>query len=236
MVSSLWLTFAAVNTAASPSYEGCGESNETCKPPVYVEINGRIVQKKEVADFSSSANTDGDKREFHIGCLWTYRTMSQLCHGSECHSSEILAHDYQRKLWAYFNGDKDAEPPLDEAHWVSFMDRDGERDQMLGMLESCPGMLITSLYVVATSFAFTMPNEAEKWAQRAQEFQVYLLSEHGISGEEFDLMLDTWPVEAAMAEYQFAVEEASKLAARPGQRRSNDARSLPEPHGPQSAR
>ena len=40
------------------------------------------------------------------GCHWTSRLKMELCGGDGCHESEILAFDFQRRAWEYYEAGK----------------------------------------------------------------------------------------------------------------------------------
>lgn len=43
-----------------------------------------------------------DRRESEKGCHWTARLKMELCGGDGCHESEILAFDFQRRAWEFY--------------------------------------------------------------------------------------------------------------------------------------
>ena len=57
-----------------------------------------------VPDMSESEDVPmAERSESEIGCHWTSRLKLQLCGGDgECHDGEILAFDFQRRAWAYY--------------------------------------------------------------------------------------------------------------------------------------
>lgn len=60
-----------------------------------------------VPDMSSSEEVpQEDRRESEKGCHWTSRLKMELCGGDGCHESEILAFDFQRRAWEYYEAGK----------------------------------------------------------------------------------------------------------------------------------
>eukprot|EP00913_Durusdinium_trenchii_P029067 g27254.t2 len=78
-----------------------------------------------------------DRRESEKGCHWTARLKMEMCGQDGCHESEILAFDFQRRLWDFYEG-KSSAPPLEEASLIKSM----PFDELHGAFQLCPGMVL----------------------------------------------------------------------------------------------
>lgn len=64
----------------------------TMIPSIGVHFLGRCLQEVP----------QEDRRESEKGCHWTARLKMELCGGDGCHESEILAFDFQRRAWEFY--------------------------------------------------------------------------------------------------------------------------------------
>eukprot|EP00439_Symbiodinium_sp_Y106_P032975 s4970_g3.t4 len=140
-----------------------------------------------VPDMSTSeAVPQADRRESEKGCHWTSRLKFELCGEDNCHESEILAFDFQRKSWDFYEGRSTA-PPLEEAAFIMSM----PLEEMHGAFELCPGMVITGLLLAAEAMLFSMPPSDRNPLQEAKGYLQFLFSS---SREEYDTLISMWPV------------------------------------------
>ncbi|OLQ09405.1 hypothetical protein AK812_SmicGene7003 [Symbiodinium microadriaticum] len=104
----------------------------------FVLHGDEVVFTTSVDDTSAGSDTDSDIKgdeEFFHGCLWTYRQQVSLCQGGSCGEAEILAHDFQRHLLAFYtNRSGTAPPPLEAASWLVLATSPEQRREEHGTL------------------------------------------------------------------------------------------------------
>ncbi|CAJ1374768.1 unnamed protein product [Effrenium voratum] len=157
-----------------------------------VRNGSAIVFTTSVDDTSSGSDTDADitgDEEFFRGCLWTYRQQVSLCQGGACGEAEIMAHDLQRQLLAFY-AERRRAPPLEEAAWLAL----GSPEQRREIFDSCPGLLISVLFLMAE--ALDSVGQGAAYAREAQQLAAQAPE------EEFEMMLTMFPVREAWAGYQ----------------------------------
>merc|ERR1719401_2368402 len=152
-----------------------------------------VVFTTSVADTSEGSDTDNDVQgdeEFFHGCLWTFRQQLGMCEGGSCGDAEIMAHDLQRRLLAFYSDRlATAAPPLEEAAWLVLGTRQEQRRELA---ESCPGLMVTALLFVAEVLAFT--GDGENYAQEAEMHAAVVQQ---TSPAQFQTMLEMFPVQQA---------------------------------------
>jgi len=171
-----------------------------------------------VPDISESESVPHDeRRESEVGCHWTARLKLQLCSGAgDCHDAEILAFDFQRRAWSYYeesnqtHGGVSRAPPVDEAFWIAAI----PREEILGSFELCPGLVVTALFIVAeVHFAV--------WGLHAGVLQTLDLAKSFMSvlyvnrPLEYGAMESMWPVAIARTRADGARASAVVHAGRP---------------------
>ncbi|CAJ1425835.1 unnamed protein product [Effrenium voratum] len=141
-----------------------------------------------VPDMSSSEEVPQvDRRESEKGCHWTSRLKMELCGGDGCHESEILAFDFQRRAWEFYEG-KAAAPPLEEAFLIKTM----PLEEIHGAFSLCPGMVVTGLLLAAEAASFAaQPDPNQDPLHMAKSYMQFL---YNSDREEFDTMTEMWPV------------------------------------------
>eukprot|EP00747_Dinoflagellata_sp_TGD_P074867 gnl/TRDRNA2_/TRDRNA2_158497_c0_seq2.p1 gnl/TRDRNA2_/TRDRNA2_158497_c0~~gnl/TRDRNA2_/TRDRNA2_158497_c0_seq2.p1 ORF type:complete len:439 (-),score=64.54 gnl/TRDRNA2_/TRDRNA2_158497_c0_seq2:265-1581(-) len=161
-----------------------------------------------VPDMSESEDVPmAERSEAEIGCHWTSRLKLQLCGGDgECHDGEILAFDFQRRAWAYYESlsedigtaaSKTAglakAPPLEEAFWIATM----PPEELMSSAELCPGLVVVALLLVAeVHYAVREPPGPGRFNPLdAAKSMMSLLEQHKPS--ELDTLMAMWPAEAA---------------------------------------
>lgn len=157
--------------------------------------DGEVVYTTSVADTSEGSDTDatvqGDEEFFH-GCLWTFRCELSMCEGGTCGEAYIMAHDLQRRLLAFYRDRHGpAAPPLEEVTWLTLGTREEQRRELA---DSCPGLMVTSLLLVAEALAFAGRAEAERYAREAELYAVSLQRQ---APRQFEVMLEMFPVREA---------------------------------------
>lgn len=144
-----------------------------------------------VADMSESeAVPQEDRREAERGCHWTARLSVELCVSGRCEPAEILAFDFQRRAWAFYENGT-AAAPLEEAIWVTAM----PSEELISAFDLCPGLIVTALLMAAEA---EFPVQAAKATQHLQ-LAKHLMGSLRSSPLEFGALLAMWPVERARA-------------------------------------
>ena len=199
--------------------------------------------------FQSDKGSGHVSREHYLGCLWNFRTAITLCPSSfdnpwrkgnryanatskkalnspenqvstgiQCFQAWILAHDLQEKFLSFYTGvpRSSPTPPVEEVLWITSL-ADEEQQEML---EVCPGMLITSLFL-HSEFRFSVnPNDILGKHYRSRAVSILRQMKAGNGTYEHDhyhVMMQTWPVSAAKAQSQ----QVRRLSGREG---SDEAR------------
>ena len=172
-------------------------------------------------------------REHYLGCLWNFRTAITLCPsghdnawrrsnryanitsrkalnsledqvltGVQCFQAWILAHDLQEKLLAFYEGvpQRTLSPPIEEVLWITSLAGEEEQQEIV---EICPGMFITSLFL-HSEFRFTLnPHDllGQRYRDRALQILRHLKTKNGtFEADHYRVMMRTWPVSAANAQ------------------------------------
>lgn len=159
--------------------------------------DGRVVFDTSVDDTSAGSDTDEDLsggEEFFNGCMWTLRQQVHLCEGGSCADAEIMAHDIQRRLWAFYSH-RDAPfvaPPLEDVAWLTHGTSAQQRREMLG---SCPGLVVTSLLFMAEVLAFVGSPLGDEYSREAE---LYIASFEQQAPAQLEMMLGMFPVLEAL--------------------------------------
>lgn len=157
-----------------------------------------------VPDMSSSEEVpQEDRRESEKGCHWTSRLKMELCGGDGCHESEILAFDFQRRAWEYYEG-KASAPPLEEASLIMSM----PVEELHGAFQLCPGMVVSGLLLAAEALYFSGPPKTDSKTdplRMAKSYMQFLLNS---DREEFNIMTVMWPVLEGQRQAEAAYAQA----------------------------
>lgn len=211
-----WLATVVVGTAPLSAAADAADA----APLYWVERRGQdtvvrrrsddsIVYTTLVDDTSSGSDTDSDisgDEEFFHGCLWTFRQQLGMCHGKNCADVEIMAHDLQRRLLAFYADRQEKRPPpLEDAAWLLV---GTQAEQRRELMESCPGLIVTVLLFMAEALVFTGPGQAEVYAREAESYAATL---ERYSPAQFETMLEMFPVREAFEGFQ---RERNSLEAR----------------------
>ena len=166
------------------------------------EPDGEIVYSTGVADTSAGSDVDSDMHgdeEFFNGCMWTFRQKVELCDGGNCGEAEILAHDLQRRLLTFYRDrGAPAAPPLEDAAWLTL---GTSLEQRRELADSCPGLIVTVLLLLAEVLVFSGSGGASVYAREAEMYAAAL--EQG-APVQFQTMVDMFPVREAWEGYNRA--------------------------------
>ncbi|CAK0840730.1 unnamed protein product, partial [Prorocentrum cordatum] len=101
-------------------------------------------------------------------------------------------------------------PPLEDAAWLVL---GTSLEQRGGLAQDCPGLVVTALLLLAEATAFSGSPAAGAYAQEAEG---YALALERRSPEQFQIMLDMFPVQEAWSSLQKAWPWLQGLSAAPG--------------------
>lgn len=147
---------------------------------------------------ATSAGSDTDKdlsggEEYFKGCLWTLRQQMTFCDGGTCEGAEILAHDLQSRLWNLYT--RGAPPPLEEAAWLTYGTTQEQRREIM---DSCPGLMVTVLLLMAEVRVFSDVVGADAFAHEAQTY-IALLEQQP---DQIEMLFGMFPVAEAWNSFQ----------------------------------
>ncbi|CAE8672844.1 unnamed protein product [Polarella glacialis] len=177
-----------------------------------------------VPDMSESESVaPEDRRESEIGCHWTSRLKFSICDASgECHDAEILAFDFQRRAWSYYESNRShpegpegavgraLAPPLEESFWITSM----PKEDMLGAFELCPGLVVTAFFLVAEA-QLTALGQLPGQPSALDTAKAYMHFLHAQSLIEYQVMEEMWPVVEARERADKARAAAADRTSRP---------------------
>ncbi|CAE7215045.1 unnamed protein product [Symbiodinium sp. CCMP2592] len=182
--------------------------------------------------FQSASGQHGYvSKEHYLGCLWNFRAQITLCPGSvdgswqrgnrysnvtskkalnspedqlltgmQCFQALVLAHELQEKFLSFYTGvpRQSHAPPIEEVMWITSL-TEMEQEEML---QVCPGMLVTSLFLHA-ELRFSL-NSHDLLGQHYRGRALRVLRQMKAGNDTYELdhyrvTMRTWPVSAANA-------------------------------------
>ena len=171
-------------------------------------------------------------RVHYLGCLWNFRTAITLCPsgrdnawqkgnryanitsrkalnsledqlltGVQCFQSWILAHDLQEKFLSFYTGTprQTRTPPVEEVLWITSLTEPEQQE----ILEVCPGMFITSLFLHSELRFSLNPNDfvGRHYRERALHILREMKAENGtFEQDHYRVTMQTWPLSTANAQ------------------------------------
>eukprot|EP00928_Gymnodinium_smaydae_P046059 TRINITY_DN30656_c0_g1_i1.p1 TRINITY_DN30656_c0_g1~~TRINITY_DN30656_c0_g1_i1.p1 ORF type:complete len:528 (-),score=112.47 TRINITY_DN30656_c0_g1_i1:79-1641(-) len=182
--------------------------------------DGSLLFTTAVEDTSAGTDTDADlvgDEEFFHGCLWTFRQKLEICEGGSCGEAELLAHDLQRRLRDFYadraRGDRghgrSVAPPVEPASWLVLGTRQENRAELA---ESCPGLVVTSLLLIAEALTFSFGGGSLP-ASFAREAESYAMALQQARPADYETMLEMFPVQEAYQGQALARESAERQRA-----------------------
>ena len=180
---------------------------------------------------SASGQHEYVSKEHYLGCLWNFRAQITLCPGRidgswqrgnrysnvtskkalnspedqlltgmQCFQALILAHELQEKFLSFYTGvpRQSHAPPIEEVMWITSL-TEMEQEEML---QVCPGMLVTSLFLHA-ELRFSL-NSHDLLGQHFRGRALRVLRQMKAGNDTYELdhyrvTMRTWPVSAANA-------------------------------------
>ncbi|CAE7941941.1 unnamed protein product, partial [Symbiodinium necroappetens] len=138
----------------------------------------RLRQRRQNPDKSEACGTESDSLQ-SAGC-------------------QILAHDFQRHLLAFYtNRSGTAPPPLEAASWLVLATSPEQRREVF---DSCQGLMASALMLVAEALSFA--GQDAMAMSFAQEAQLYAETLQRTVPDQFETMVEMFPIREAWAGFQ----------------------------------